>query len=66
MFAWRPLVEFSIRHPRLVLVLALVLTAGFTVQLPKMRTGTDPKNMLPITSPVRQYNDQVSVLWSFS
>ena len=59
MFSWRPLVEFSIRHPRLILVLTLVLTAGFAAQLPKMRADTDPKNMLPITSPVRQYNDQV-------
>jgi len=59
MSAWRPLVEFSIRHPRLVLALALVLTVGFAAQLPKMRADTDPKNMLPITSPVRQYNDQV-------
>jgi len=59
MSAWQPLVEFSIRHPRLVLALALVLTVGFAAQLPKMRADTDPKNMLPITSPVRQYNDQV-------
>jgi predicted RND superfamily exporter protein len=59
MSAWRSLVEFSIRHPRLILVLTLVLTAGFAAQLPKMRADTDPKNMLPVTSPVRQYNDQV-------
>jgi uncharacterized membrane protein YdfJ with MMPL/SSD domain len=59
MSAWRPLVEFSIRRPRAVLVLALGLTVAFAAQLPKMRADTDPKNMLPITSPVRQYNDQV-------
>jgi hypothetical protein len=42
-----------------VLVLFLLLTLGFGSQLPRIRTDTDPKNMLPITSPVRQYNDQV-------
>ncbi len=46
-------------HPRAVLALALLLTLAFGSQLPRIRADTDPKNMLPITSPVRQYNDQV-------
>ena len=37
----------------------LLLTVAFGTQLPRIRTDTDPKNMLPLTSPVRQYNDQV-------
>src|SRR3990172_8917360 len=55
----RKLVHFSVDHPRLVIGLTLVLTLLFAAQLPKIKTDTDPKNMLPITSPVRQYNDQV-------
>lgn len=55
----RGLVEWSADRPRTVLVLVLLLTLGFGSQLPRIRTDTDPKNMLPITSPVRQYNDQV-------
>ena len=55
----RRTVEWSVDHPRTVLVLVLLLTLAFGSQLPRIRTDTDPKNMLPITSPVRQYNDQV-------
>src|SRR3989337_2740124 len=52
-------VAWSAEHPRTVLGLVLLLTVAFGSQLPRIRTDTDPKNMLPITSPVRQYNDQV-------
>ena len=55
----RKLVHFSVDHPRLVIGLTLVFTMLFAAQLPKITTDTDPKNMLPVTSPVRQYNDQV-------
>jgi len=55
----KKLVLFSVEHPRLVVALTLALTLLFAAQLPKIKTDTDPKNMLPITSPVRQYNDQV-------
>ena len=53
------LVRFSVDHPKLVIALTLALTVAFGIQLPKITTDTDPKNMLPVTSPVRQYNDQV-------
>jgi predicted RND superfamily exporter protein len=52
-------VEWSIDHPRIVLAAVLILTLAFGSQLPRITTDTDPKNMLPITSPVRRYNDQV-------
>src|SRR3970040_1358923 len=55
----RGVVEWSAEHPRTVLGLVLLVTVAFGTQLPRIRTDTDPKNMLPITSPVRQYNDQV-------
>src|SRR3989304_2427204 len=55
----RKLVPFSVDHPRLVIGLTLVFTMLFAAQLPKIKTDTDPKNMLPVTSPVRQYNAQV-------
>src|SRR3972149_307161 len=53
------LTSFSVDHPRLVIGLTLAITLAFGLQLPKMTTDTDPKHMLPVTSPVRQYNDQV-------
>src|SRR3990172_589959 len=55
----RGVVEWSAEHPRTVLGLVLLVTVAFGSQLPRIRTDTDPKNMLPLTSPVRQYNDQV-------
>ena len=53
------LASFSVDHPWLVIGLTVLLTVGFGLQLPKITTDTDPKHMLPATSPVRQYNDQV-------
>jgi len=53
------LVEFSAGHPRIVVGLTLLLTAVFGLQFPEIKIDTDPKNMLPETSQVRRYNDQV-------
>ena len=52
-------VNFSVRFPKTVLAVALLVTVLFGLQFPKARTDTDPKNMLPETSAVRVYNDQV-------
>jgi len=54
---WLP--EWSTRHPRLTIAVTAFLTALFAAWLPRMRTDTDPKNMLPATSDVRVLNDQV-------
>ena len=53
------LVEFSIRRPKLVLLLTGLLTLLFLTQFPKIRTDTNPKHMLPETSDVRVWNDSV-------
>lgn len=53
------LTNFSINHPRLIIVLSILVTLAFATQFPKVKTDTDPKNMLPSTSDVRVYNDQV-------
>src|SRR5574341_1573410 len=53
------LVELSISHPRWVLALAGLLTLLFLTQLPRIRTDTNPKHMLPETSDVRVWNDRV-------
>ncbi len=53
------LVEFSITHPKLVFGAALLITLGFAAQLPRIRLDTNPKNMLPPTSEVRVWNDNV-------
>src|SRR3989338_723807 len=51
--------EFVLKHPKSMIGLVLILTLFFGMQFPKIAIDTDPKHMLPATSPVRQYNDQV-------
>ena len=53
------LVEFSVNHPKLIVVISVLITMLFLTQFPKMRTDTNPKNMLPATSDVRVWNDEV-------
>ena len=53
------LVEFSIRRPKTVLLLAGLMTLLFLTQFPRIRTDTNPKHMLPDTSDVRVWNDEV-------
>jgi predicted RND superfamily exporter protein len=58
------LVEFSVDHPKLVVIVSIVVTLLFMTQFPKMRTDTNPKNMLPATSDVRVWNDEVEKTFS--
>ncbi|MBI4715054.1 MAG: MMPL family transporter [Nitrospirae bacterium] len=53
------LTRFSVERPRLVIALTLAVTLIFLAQFPRIRTDTDPKNMLPATSDVRVSNDAV-------
>ncbi|OIQ88985.1 MMPL family protein [mine drainage metagenome] len=53
------LVDFSIRRPKLVLLLVGLMTLLFLTQFPKIRTDTNPKHMLPATSDVRVWNNKV-------
>ncbi len=53
------LVEFSVDHPKLIVALSIIITVIFATQFPKVRTDTNPKNMLPPTSAVRVGNDEV-------
>ena len=46
-------------HPKVVIGATLLITLFFAAQFPKIAVDTDPKHMLPATSPVRQYNDEV-------
>lgn len=53
------LVEFSVEHPRLIVILSIIITLAFMTQFPKITTDTNPKHMLPETSEVRVWNDEV-------
>jgi hypothetical protein len=58
------LVEFSIRRPKLMVWVTVALTLLFLTQLPRIKTDTNPKNMLPETSEVRVWNDEVDRLFA--
>lgn len=53
------LVVLSITRPRAVIALTALATIAFAAQLPRATIDTDPKHMLPVTSPVRKYNDRM-------
>jgi hypothetical protein len=53
------LVEFSVGRPKLVVALTIIVTLAFMTQFPKVKLDTNPKNMLPATSDVRVWNDEV-------
>lgn len=55
----RRLPEWAVARPRFTVAAAIAATLAFGAWLPRMRTDTDPKNMLPITSDVRVFNRQV-------
>ncbi|MFO0751711.1 MAG: MMPL family transporter [Thermodesulfovibrionales bacterium] len=55
----KSLVEFSVEHPKLIVVLTIILSLIAMSQFLKVRTDTNPKNMLPATSDVRMWNDEV-------
>lgn len=53
------LVRLSVDHPRTVLVATAVVTFLALLPLPRIRTDTNPKNMLPPTSAVRVRNAEI-------
>jgi uncharacterized protein len=53
------LVRYSVAHPRTVLIGTALLTLLSVLPLPRLRTDTNPKNMLPPTSAVRVGNADV-------
>lgn len=53
------LVGFSVDHPKTVVLLTIIITIIFMIQFPKIKTDTNPKHMLPATSDVRVWNDEV-------
>ena len=57
--AAKRLAALSASHPGAVLGLIALATLAFATRIPSITVDTDPKHMLPETSEVRRYNDQV-------
>src|SRR3989304_944807 len=58
------LTEFSVERPKTTVMAVIILTLIFLSQFPKILIDTDPKNMLPETSPVRVYNNEMESLFA--
>ena len=58
------LIELVTRFPKSTITAFLIITVLFGLQFPKIKIDTDPKHMLPTTSPVRVYNDEVDRIFS--
>jgi len=52
----RGLTDFSIKHPWLVIGLAVVVTVFFAAQFPNIKIDTDPENMLNELEPARVFD----------
>ena len=59
----RGIVQFAITRPKMVIGVVLAITIVFACQLPKMVADTNPKHMLPPTSNVRVWNDEVEKIF---
>jgi hypothetical protein len=62
----KAIVNFSINHPWIVIGLAVVITAFFAAQFPKMTIDTDPQNMLPKDEPVRVFDQEMKEEFNLS
>ena len=53
------LTQFSIRHPKLIMAITLVVALALASQFPKVHFDNDPENMLAKDEPVRVLHDRV-------
>lgn len=56
MFKKLPL--FSLKYPKIIMWLCLVLFVGALFQFPRVKVDTDPENMLPADAPVRLFHHE--------
>ncbi|MBI5869800.1 MAG: MMPL family transporter [Actinobacteria bacterium] len=57
------LTETSLKRPWTVIIVTLIITLAFATQFPRMKTDTDPNNMLPETADVRVSNREVEQIF---
>ena len=53
------LINLSLKYPRTVILLTIIVTAVLSFQFPKIKIDTDPENMLARDEPVRVFHNQV-------
>ncbi|HOP06181.1 MAG TPA: efflux RND transporter permease subunit [candidate division Zixibacteria bacterium] len=60
------LTNFAIKHPWWVIGIAVVITAFFATQFPKIKIDTDPENMLAADEPVRVFEHEMKETFGIS
>ena len=60
------LVDFAVNHPKLVVILAVLVTVVLAMPIPGAKIDTDPENMLSADEPVRVFHDQTKKSFSLS
>ena len=62
----RGLVDYSIRHYKLVTVLMVIFTLATGSLIPFIKVDTDPENMLSADESVRKFHNQTKESFSLS
>ncbi len=60
------LVDFSISHPRLVMIITTLITIVMALQIPKAIIDTDPENMLDANETVRVVHSRIKAEFNLS
>jgi hypothetical protein len=60
------IVEFAVNHPKLVVILSVVITIGLAIPIPFAQIDTDPENMLEHHEPVRQIHHRIKEEFALS
>ena len=58
--------NFAINHPWWVIGIAVIITAFFAAQFPKIKIDTDPENMLSADAPVRVFEHEMKETFGLS
>ena len=56
---FKKIIEYSIRRPKVIMVLTLVTAILALTQFPKIKVDTDPENMLSESAPARIFNREM-------
>jgi len=52
-------INLSLKYPRTVILLTIIITIFLSLQFPKIKIDTDPENMLAKDEPIRVFHNQV-------
>ena len=53
------MIDISLRYPKTVMIVVLLLFIGLSLQIPNIKVDTDPENMLPADQPTRVFHNKI-------